>query len=162
MCRWSNKCYPGCFNHDPLPFTPRRIFTVDELFRKIMEIEGIDGVTFSGGEPLEQAEQLAKLARLLRKQNLNIMSYTGYTWLEIERAGRDDWNAYLPAGPYVAAQVSAEPWISSSDQQVIYLNESMRPSPEDQADTVTEYHIGRNGSITIIGNPTIGADAGRW
>lgn len=41
------------------------------------------GVTFSGGEPFEQADGFAKLAELLKGQRLEIASYTGYCFEEL-------------------------------------------------------------------------------
>lgn len=40
----------------------------------------IRGVTFSGGEPFEQAEDLSKLAGFVKNEGLDIWCYTGYTY----------------------------------------------------------------------------------
>jgi anaerobic ribonucleoside-triphosphate reductase activating protein len=40
----------------------------------------LDGITFSGGEPFEQAGAFAMLAQEAKKLGLNIMTYTGYTY----------------------------------------------------------------------------------
>jgi len=54
--------------------------TPTEILEKF-EIEKIDGLTFSGGEPFEQASGLAELARLARRQkDLNIICFTGYRY----------------------------------------------------------------------------------
>ena len=42
----------------------------------------IDGVTFSGGDPFEQAEAFAEIAKNINPE-LNIWCYTGYTLQEI-------------------------------------------------------------------------------
>jgi len=51
----------GCFNTDFWSFTPKIQVPVDQLAEKIGALENIDGVTFSGGEPFAQAENLAGL-----------------------------------------------------------------------------------------------------
>ncbi|CDI48308.1 anaerobic ribonucleoside-triphosphate reductase activating protein [Clostridium tetani] len=52
---------------------------IDEIIERVRKnIPIIRGVTFSGGEPLEQAENLARLALMIKKENLNIWCYTGY------------------------------------------------------------------------------------
>ena len=52
---------------------------VDEVFSEIRTTTNIDGVTFSGGEPLLQAAPLLKLSLLIREYtNLNIHIFTGY------------------------------------------------------------------------------------
>ena len=40
----------------------------------------IDGVTFSGGEPFEQAKALLPLAKAIHEARLNIWCYSGYTY----------------------------------------------------------------------------------
>ena len=40
----------------------------------------LDGITISGGEPFEQAESFAVLAKEAKNLGLNIMTYTGYTY----------------------------------------------------------------------------------
>ena len=40
----------------------------------------LDGVTFSGGEPFVYAKELADLARKIKQNNLNIVTYSGYTF----------------------------------------------------------------------------------
>lgn len=40
-------------------------------------------VTFSGGDPLYQAEQLIPLARAIKEEGLNLWCYTGFLYEEI-------------------------------------------------------------------------------
>jgi anaerobic ribonucleoside-triphosphate reductase activating protein len=51
---------------------------VAALVKRIFEIRGLEGVTFSGGEPFEQAVPLAALAKQLRRGGLSILVYSGY------------------------------------------------------------------------------------
>ena len=83
----SRRC-PGCHNpqtHDPAG--GRRV-SVEELAQQLGAIlDGdplITGVTFSGGEPLEQAAALARLAELaVLPRKLDLMIYTGYAFEEV-------------------------------------------------------------------------------
>ena len=59
----------------------------DVLERIKSNIPIITGVTFSGGEPFDQAEALSELAAEIKKLGLNIWSYTGYTYEEILKSG---------------------------------------------------------------------------
>jgi anaerobic ribonucleoside-triphosphate reductase activating protein len=77
---------PGCFN--PLthaPGGPR--LDVDELFGRLAAAQaafGIEGITISGGEPLQQRPALlALLSRVRAQTNLSVIVLTGYTWQEI-------------------------------------------------------------------------------
>ena len=41
------------------------------------------GVTFSGGEPFEQAEGFTRLGEEIKKLGLNVLTYSGYTYEKI-------------------------------------------------------------------------------
>ena len=58
--------------------------TAGEVFEQIEARKGLRGVTFSGGEPFEQAEALLELAKLVKGAGLTLMSYSGYTLEELE------------------------------------------------------------------------------
>ena len=70
------KC-PGCFNPATQAFVDRELVSVDELESQILAQEGIDGVTFSGGEPFAQAGQLAELAKRLQERGLTVVCTPG-------------------------------------------------------------------------------------
>lgn len=76
-CR--HKC-KGCFNPDTHCFDGGKAFCADELVEDIAKNPMLKGVTFSGGDPLEQADKFAYIATKLKKKGLNIWSYTGYTF----------------------------------------------------------------------------------
>lgn len=74
----NHKC-KGCHNLIMQDFKYGDRVKIDEIIDRVKEnIPIIRGVTFSGGEPLEQAENLARLASMIKKENLNIWCYTGY------------------------------------------------------------------------------------
>ncbi|MGL4739190.1 MAG: anaerobic ribonucleoside-triphosphate reductase activating protein [Sarcina sp.] len=79
-CRHNCK---GCFNKDTHDFNGGELFEIDEL---VADMEGnflLKGVTFSGGDPMEQAEEFAYMAEQIKKLGLNIWSYTGYTFEDV-------------------------------------------------------------------------------
>src|SRR3712207_54204 len=55
------------------------IVETKELFNQVMKNELVRGVTFSGGDPFEQAEAFADLAKMFKNAGINIWCYTGYT-----------------------------------------------------------------------------------
>lgn len=76
---------PGCHNPQTHAFGTGTPMTVDDLTDRILSNPLTTGVTFSGGEPLCQAEPLALLAERLRaaRPALDIAVYTGYTFEEL-------------------------------------------------------------------------------
>ena len=77
-CNKLPKC-PGC--HNPATHDPAGGYdlSVAELFELIKQTKGITGVTFSGGEPLDQFSEVAMLARMVVGHGLQTILYTGFT-----------------------------------------------------------------------------------
>lgn len=85
----------GCFNPDTHDFSGGEERDIDELIEDVIEYPIISGVTFSGGDPLEQAEEFAYMAKRFKENGLNVWSFTGYTFEYIlehldDRAGWRD------------------------------------------------------------------------
>jgi len=91
-----HKC-PGCHNPETHSFDGGTLVTVDSVLEQAKNNPLLDGITFSGGEPFEQAEAFAVLAREAKKMNLDIVTYTGYTYEYIlENSSRHrGWDALL-------------------------------------------------------------------
>lgn len=68
----------GCFNPDTHPFDGGEIRDMDELIQDVKENPMIKGITFSGGDPFEQADKFSYMAKEFKTLGLNIWSYTGY------------------------------------------------------------------------------------
>ena len=73
----------GCFNQHTWEFAGGRMFDMDELVQKVKDEPFLDGVTFSGGDPFQQADKFAYLAKKLHEANINIWAYTGYKFEEL-------------------------------------------------------------------------------
>lgn len=91
-CRWvlwvqgcSLRC-PGCFNPQTHPSGAGRRAGVDDLFGQAAALGGdIEGVTITGGEPLEQCAGLLPLLQRIRRETpLSVLVFTGFTWEELQ------------------------------------------------------------------------------
>ena len=86
----------GCHNPQTHSFDGGKEVSTSDLFETITSNTLLDGVTFSGGEPFAQAKPLVELADLIKQNtNLNIVTYTGYTFEEIITSNNLDWIALL-------------------------------------------------------------------
>ena len=72
----------------------------------------LDGVTFSGGEPMAQAAACGELAQAVHQLGMNVWCYTGYTWEALMEAQDPDQRTFLEQidvlidGPFRLAQKS--------------------------------------------------------
>jgi anaerobic ribonucleoside-triphosphate reductase activating protein len=73
----------GCHNPNTHDLNGGYEIEIEDLINDIDSSIFINGVTFSGGEPFLQAENLILLAQQLKKRKINIAAYTGYTFEEI-------------------------------------------------------------------------------
>ncbi len=120
---------PGCVNREMQPEVIRQSWPVDALAQGILATRGIEGVTYTGGEPTLQAEGLVRLSEQLRPAGLSIVCYSGHTREELEQSG-DPWLLRLLAcadilidGPYVAAAAASLLWRGSRNQRVHFLTD---------------------------------------
>lgn len=72
-----------CQNPQTHDFNGGHFITIAEILDMIGENPLLDGVTLSGGDPMEQAEVLVPLAREVKERGLNLVIYTGYTYEQI-------------------------------------------------------------------------------
>lgn len=70
----------GCFNPHTHPFEGGEILLIDELAEDIVNNPMLRGVTFSGGDPFEQADKFARIAEKVREKGKDVWVYTGYTY----------------------------------------------------------------------------------
>lgn len=115
----------GCHNQHTHSFRGGTIVNIDSIVETVRGNPLLDGVTLSGGEPFEQAEGFAELARRVRELGMNVMTYTGYTYEAIvaglpKRAG---WRALLENtdvlvdGPFIWERRSLRLRFRGSDNQ---------------------------------------------
>jgi anaerobic ribonucleoside-triphosphate reductase activating protein len=119
---------------------------VAELWAWIRQLPEIEGVTFSGGEPFEQSESLAALARLAHAEGMNVVSYSGYRY-EALQANQQRFAALLAEldllidGEFRADQAGSFRWRGSGNQRLIRLTNRIELPAETD---VTEMQITLN------------------
>jgi anaerobic ribonucleoside-triphosphate reductase activating protein len=123
----------GCHNPDTHDPDGGRDCDASEVIEYLKENPLIEGVTISGGEPMDQAGELVELIKAIRKYNkeLNIWCYSGYTWEEIQR-NREMMRLLkqidvLVDGPYIESQRHLELVFKGSlNQRIIDVVNSLK------------------------------------
>jgi len=166
----------GCWNPATHAFVgpPREAGDVAEQIAAAHQNHFIEGVTFSGGEPMQQAPDLLDLMRLLKRARLetSIGMYSGYTEGELDcdrfwtRYGiaqeprRRIWEDikqhldFAVLGRFVAARPSKLPMRTSANQVLRLF--SGRYREEHFTPLEFEVHIEARGLTQITGFPLAG------
>jgi anaerobic ribonucleoside-triphosphate reductase activating protein len=165
-CLWVQGCSINCKGCG-VPWTwsasGGQAATVDTLYQEIKksyEQHGIEGVTFLGGEPFDQAVPLAELGKRVKVLGLSVMTFTGYTFEAIQDTPRAGWENLvsitdlLITGPFIKEELDLNrPWIGSSNQQYHFLT-SRYGDLEQTLPTIPnrlEIRLGADGQVMING-----------
>ena len=68
---WTQGCShncPGCHNPSTHDFNGGALVDLEEVYLWIDELEGHDGITLSGGDPMYQPEQCLYIAKYAKKK----------------------------------------------------------------------------------------------
>jgi anaerobic ribonucleoside-triphosphate reductase activating protein len=74
---------PGCHNPESHSYTGGSEISADELWSRAKANPLISGITFSGGEPFDQAAPLVGIAGQAHEAGKNVWAYTGYMFEDI-------------------------------------------------------------------------------
>jgi anaerobic ribonucleoside-triphosphate reductase activating protein len=136
----------GCWNPETHAFNQTSDVLITDLVKWIVDQE-VEGVTFSGGEPFQQAPALSVLMDMIleSRPGMSIGSYTGYTHKEL-LAGNFQWwsashNSFINGDPKLAKEilsrmdfivagrynelkrdVESNPLCGSSNQEIVLLS----------------------------------------
>jgi anaerobic ribonucleoside-triphosphate reductase activating protein len=144
---------PGCFNpttHDPRAGELR---DVDTLVADAVRA-GVEGITLSGGEPLQQPEAALALLRGARAAGLSTLVFSGYAIDEIRALplGPDVLAALdvLVDGRYVSTDRLATGLRGSANQRIHCLTDRYTPA-DVEATPVAEIRIAPDGTAILTG-----------
>lgn len=140
---------------------------IAELAQWILEQPEIEGVTYSGGEPMEQADALAELTdQLGAKRDLGVVCYTGYTWEHLQAKGTPGQRALLERidllidGVYIESRHADRLWRGSANQRLLPLSDRYRGlieslSPEQDRSAGMEFSMKESGLVAYAGVPAM-------
>ncbi len=145
---------PGCFNPATHDAAGGREVPVAELAAQLAATPGIEGLSLSGGEPLQQPAAAAALLDAARALGLSTLAFSGYTEAEIRA---------LPGGPevlarldvlidgrYVAGERLATGLRGSANQRIRLLTARYQLA-DVEATPVAEIRIGPSGELVLTG-----------
>ena len=133
---WTQGCphdCPGCHNPQTHAFDGGTSVGSESILEQLKAHFYLDGVTFSGGEPMAQAAACGELAQAVHQLGMNVWCYTGYTWEALMEAQDPDQRMFLEQidvlidGPFLLAQKSLNlRFRGSANQRLIDVKASLK------------------------------------
>lgn len=161
FCIWVQGCKKhckGCFAVDTWEFGVGVKYTVEDLFEQIKQENSIEGVTFLGGEPFEQAEELSLLASMIKNEGLSIVCFTGYTIEELQNKKVPYVDKFLENidllidGGFEEDKFDlSRAWVGSSNQRYWYLSDFYTPDLINSCKNKVEARISPDGRLEVNG-----------
>lgn len=125
----NHKC-PGCHNPQTHDYSGGYQILIDDIIKMLKENPLLDGITISGGEPFDQVEPCAYLARKVKEMGLNVVIYTGYDY-EYLLSKKNYRGLLLEADILVDGKFDikkmdlTQPFRGSTNQRIIELNKGV-------------------------------------
>jgi anaerobic ribonucleoside-triphosphate reductase activating protein len=145
---------PGCFNPATHDVAGGHDMAVAEIAAQLAATPGIEGLSVSGGEPLQQAEAATQLLDAARALGLSTLAFSGYTIDEIRRLPHGqamlDRLDVLIDGRYVAGERLATGLRGSTNQRIHLLTSRYQLS-DVEATPIAEIRIGPTGDVVLTG-----------
>ena len=158
---WTQGCSKGCkncFNPETWSFEKYKLLTPLEIF-ELIKNSNVSGVTITGGDPLEQPEELLELLVLLESLNLSngIILFTGFT---IDEINKDfllrkslDYIDVLIDGRFEKDQRISSSLRGSENQNIIYFSSKIK---EEELNIDQEVEVCLEGDIiSVTGFPSV-------
>ena len=171
---------PECWNQASHPFEGAPSDDGSDIVRRVLALHHageIEGLTFSGGEPMQQASSVLELIERLREADamppLTFGMFTGYTVAELDQGRYFTFNEcpekttvwqqirdrldFAVMGRYNRLAPGTQPLRSSRNQKLHLF--TARYEESDFGEQIVEVSIEENGAATITGFPVLGCPA---
>lgn len=148
---------PHCETPEGHSFEPNFLVDISKLAEDIVSRPNIEGITISGGEPMEQAGELyALLEKVLEKRpELTVISYTGYLLEQLTSEEQENYISKLDVlidGRYIHEKNDNQGIRGSSNQQVHFLTDRLKEYKEEITSGKRKLEIIFKGNtVTTIG-----------
>ena len=147
---------PGCFNPETHAIQGGQDFQVGDLVAWLRGEAGrIDGLTISGGEPLQQLSPLRAFLESVRVEfDIPVILFTGYTWDEIQKMPQSasllSFVDVVIAGRFILVQRIANHLIGSSNKTIHFITHVYQAADFESVPSA-EVIIGPAGEVRLSG-----------
>jgi len=158
FCIWVQGCSircKGCANSHMWDRNKGRFFDVEEIISLIEKWKDkIEGVTFLGGEPIDQIGAVTYIAKRVQEIGLTVVVFTGYEFEKIKKQTEElqKYTDILIDGKFVEEKTDySRPWVGSSNQNYYFLSDKYDESIFQKYRNKFEIRIDKNNQIFLNG-----------
>ena len=153
----SIKC-KGCANSHMWDKNGGKIYNTEDIIALILKYSKlIEGITFLGGEPLEQIEPVLEISKAVQKIGLSVLLFTGYNYCELTSNPKfNELKNYIDIlidGRFDINKIDySRAWVGSSNQNYYFLSDRYNKDVIKQYKNKIEIRFSKNNSkITLNG-----------
>ena len=132
-CIWVQGCSrhcEGCYAQNTWDKNAGTLADTDTIIEDIKSQKGIEGITFLGGEPFEQAKALVEIAKAAKQNGLSVLTFTGNLYEDLKKSDNKDTQTLLEYtdllidGGFEKENFDlSRPWVGSKNQRYIFLTD---------------------------------------
>lgn len=158
-CIWVQGCSrhcKGCQAVHTWSHSGGVLYNVKDIIADIKKQKNIEGVTFLGGEPFEQAEALGIIAKAVKKEGLGVLCFTGGLLEELQQNKKNKTLLenidLLIDGAFEIENVDySRPWCGSTNQRYHFLTNRYNEDIFEKYKNKIEINISKDGTIFMNG-----------
>lgn len=146
----------GCWNTEMWAHSGAELLSVNSLNERLLSIDGVAGVTFLGGEPLQQSPALLDLIRLQTDAGRSVMVYSGYEkeeLNEVQQACVDLCDVVILGRYRQELRDTSLRWRGSTNQVIESPTGRFEVLDEHDGFQEVEMHIDEHGTFRMVGYP---------
>lgn len=147
----------GCANSHMWDKEGGTLYNTDDFINLIKQYKDrVEGVTFLGGEPLEQIQSVTEISKAVQSFGLSVIVFTGYEYKDLEHnLDFQELIKYVDIlidGRYEQDKTDySRAWVGSSNQNYYFLTNRYDKSVITEYKNKIEVRINPNNSVVLTG-----------
>lgn len=147
----------GCANFHMWDKEGGTLYNTDDFISLIKQYKDrVEGVTFLGGEPLEQIEAITEISKAVQEIGLSVIVFTGYEYSNLEqRADFQELIKYVDIlidGKYEQDKTDySRAWVGSSNQNYYFLTDRYNKTVITECKNKIEIRISPENTVVMTG-----------
>ena len=158
-CIWVQGCSRHCKSCQAphtWPHNGGKLYDTKAIIKDILIQKNIEGITFLGGEPFEQAKALGEIAESVKKEGLSVLCFSGGYIEQLQKEEKNkkllDNIDLLIDGPFEEDKLDySRPWCGSSNQRFHFLTKRYNETIFEKYKNKIEINILQNGTVFMNG-----------